>query len=381
VNLISVIYTKKNGKSYFSGGCMKFSKLKTVMGTIALIPAIAFAGDVDTQSGFSLGAGLGVMDPTGDRNLDSDGITAFNGAYRFDPNWEVEVTALGGELSGDGASNNDADVRNNRLDFNYYLNNGHWQPYLSVGAGKTKYDYDQGDSVDDSPLDFGLGLKYFLNPSWYARGDVRGFNTSDGTDKAITFSVGHMFNQHKKLPPADSDNDGVIDDLDQCPGTPAGASVDENGCPTDTDGDGVLDYMDQCPNSSAGAEVNESGCENVTMSMSLTVEFANNSAALETGSNPDIDAAVAFLSTHTNVSASIEGHTDSNGEASYNQMLSEKRAKAAADRLIEQGVDASRVTSVGYGETKPIADNNTREGRQANRRIVAVLEAEEAASE
>jgi OOP family OmpA-OmpF porin len=62
-------------------------------------------------------------------------------------------------------------------------------------------------------------------------------------------------------------------------------------------------------------------------------------------------------------------------------MLSEKRAKAAADRLIEQGVDASRVTSVGYGETKPIADNSTREGRQANRRIVAVLEAEETASE
>jgi OOP family OmpA-OmpF porin len=139
--------------------------------------------------------------------------------------------------------------------------------------------------------------------------------------------------------------------------------------------------MDQCPNSSAGAEVNESGCEKVTMSMSLTVEFANNSAVLETGSNPDIDAAVAFLSTHTNVSASIEGHTDSNGEASYNQMLSEKRAKAAADRLIEQGVDASRVTSIGYGETKPIADNSTREGRQANRRIVAVLEAEETASE
>jgi OOP family OmpA-OmpF porin len=360
---------------------MKFSKLKMAMGAIALIPAIAFAGDVDTQSGFSLGAGLGVMDPAGDRDLHSDSITAFNGAYRFDPNWEVEVTALGGELSGDGALNSDADVRNNRLDFNYYLNNGHWQPYLSVGAGKTKYDYDQGDNADDSPIDFGLGLKYFFNPSWYARGDVRGFNTNDGTDNAVTFSLGHMFNQHKKLPPADSDNDGVIDDLDQCPGTPAGAPVDENGCPTDTDGDGVLDYLDQCPNSSAGAEVNESGCENVTMSMSLTVEFANNSAVLETGSNPDMDAAATFLSTHTNISASIEGHTDSRGEASYNQMLSEKRAKAAADRLIENGVDASRITSVGYGETQPIADNDTANGRQTNRRIVAVLEATEEVTE
>jgi OOP family OmpA-OmpF porin len=150
----------------------------------------------------------------------------------------------------------------------------------------------------------------------------------------------------------------------------------------DTDGDGVLDYMDQCPNSSAGAVVNESGCEKISMSMNLTVEFPNNSAELgPIGSHPDFDAAVAFLSTHTNVSATIEGHTDSRGDAAYNQALSEQRAKAAADRLIERGVDAGRISSVGYGESKPIADNDTVEGRQDNRRIVAVLEATETASE
>ena len=90
---------------------------------------------------------------------------------------------------------------------------------------------------------------------------------------------------------------------------------------------------------------------------------------------------MAFLSTHTNVSATIEGHTDSRGDAAYNQALSEKRAKAAADRLVERGVDADRISSVGYGEAKPIADNDTAEGRQANRRITAVLEASETATE
>jgi OOP family OmpA-OmpF porin len=362
---------------------MKFSKLKMLAGIVALLPVLVVADEVNTQSGFSLGAGIGVLQPSGDRDLESGDTTAFNGAYRFDPNWEIEVTTLGSDLDGDGVLNSDADARSNRLDFNYYFNNGNWQPYASAGFGKTKYDYDDGSKADDAPLDFGLGLKYFFNPSWFARGDVRGFTVSEGTDNAITFSVGHMFNQHKEeMPPADSDNDGVIDDLDQCPGTPAGVAVDHKGCPMDTDGDGVLDYMDQCPNSSAGAVVNESGCEKISMSMNLTVEFPNNSAELgPIGSHPDFDAAVAFLSTHTNVSATIEGHTDSRGDAAYNQALSEQRAKAAADRLIERGVDAGRISSVGYGESKPIADNDTVEGRQDNRRIVAVLEATETASE
>jgi OOP family OmpA-OmpF porin len=362
---------------------MNFSKFKMLAGIVALLPALVVADEVDTQSGFSLGAGVGVLQPTGDRDLDSGDTTAFNGAYRLDPNWEIEVTTLGSDLEGDGPLKSDADARSNRLDFNYYFNNSNWQPYVSAGLGKTKYDYDDGSQADDSPLDFGLGLKYFFNPSWFARGDVRGFSFSDGTDNAITFSVGHMFNQHKEeLPPADTDNDGVIDDLDQCPGTPAGVAVDDKGCPMDTDGDGVLDYMDQCPNSSTGAVVNESGCEKVTMSMSLTVEFPNDSDELgPVGSHPDFAAAVAFLSAHENVSATIEGHTDSRGEAAYNQVLSEKRAKAASDRLIERGVDASRISSIGYGESKPIADNDTAEGRQTNRRIVAVLEATETASE
>jgi|TARA_B110000902_G_C14294445_1_gene582615 OOP family OmpA-OmpF porin len=364
---------------------MKLSKLKMLAGIVMVLPVLVVADEVNTQSGFSLGAGVGILQPSGDRDLESGDTTAFNGAYRFDPNWEIEVTTLGSDIDGDGVLDSDADVRSSRLDFNYYFNNGNWQPYVSAGAGITKYDYDDGSkaNADDSPLDLGLGLKYFFNPSWFARGDVRGFTVSEGTDNAITFSVGHMFNQHKEeLPPADSDNDGVIDDLDQCPATPADVSVDGKGCPMDTDGDGVLDFMDQCLNSSAGAVVNESGCEKISMSMNLTVEFPNNSAELgPIGSHPDFDAAVAFLSTHTNVSATIEGHTDSRGAAAYNQALSTKRAKAAVDRLIERGVDAGRVSSVGYGESKPIADNDTVEGRQTNRRIFAVLEATETASE
>ncbi len=358
---------------------MKFSKVKLLVGTLAILPALAMAEDVDTQSGFSVGAGGGIWQPTGDRDLDSGTVTGFNGAYRFDPNWEVEVTGLRGDADGDSALASDADISSNRLNFNYYFANGHWQPYVSVGAGQTEYEYDNGTDTDDSPFDIGAGLKYFFNPSWYARGDVRAFTVDEGTDNAITFSVGHMFGQHKEAAPVDSDGDGVTDDVDQCPGTPAGVAVDEVGCPLDSDGDGVLDYMDQCPNSTPGAAVDEAGCEAVTMSMNLVVEFANDSDALQAADNPDIQAAAAFLSAHSNISATIEGHTDSRGPAAYNQALSERRAKAAAKALVEQGVAEERISVVGYGESQPIADNSTAEGRQTNRRIVALLEATESA--
>jgi OOP family OmpA-OmpF porin len=175
--------------------------------------------------------------------------------------------------------------------------------------------------------------------------------------------------------PVDSDGDGVSDDRDACPGTPAGVEVDPRGCPLDSDGDGVADYRDQCPNTPAGVTVDDSGCP-VKDEVILTIDrlgFAFDSAELNAESKAALDAAVAVIQSHSSVSLDVVGYTDSSGPEAYNQRLSERRAQAAVDYLVSQGVDAGQLRAVGRGEANPVASNDTRPGRMKNRRVELVV--------
>jgi len=169
----------------------------------------------------------------------------------------------------------------------------------------------------------------------------------------------------------DSDNDGVKDSLDQCPNTAPGTSVDTRGCPVDpdSDNDGVPDSKDQCPNSAAGVRIDFKGCEIRDVISLPGINFETNSSQLTSSSATTLDGAAETLNKFTDITAEVAGHTDSTGAASYNLSLSDKRAKAVRDYLISRGVDASRLSSRGYGETQPIADNSSREGRAMNRRV------------
>lgn len=170
----------------------------------------------------------------------------------------------------------------------------------------------------------------------------------------------------------DSDGDGVPDSRDRCPNTPKGAPVDEHGCPLDSDGDGVPDYKDNCPGTPKGAKVDPSGCEIMAdLTIRTTADhFDFDSAELKPAMMSELDSAANQIkASKGDEMLEIVGHTDSVGPADYNQGLSERRAQAAADYLGSQGVDASRMTVKGMGETAPVADNATREGRAMNRRV------------
>ncbi len=166
----------------------------------------------------------------------------------------------------------------------------------------------------------------------------------------------------------DSDGDGVVDSKDQCPGTPAGAKVDSKGCELDSDGDGVVDSKDECPSTPAGATVDGKGC---ALGIVLqNVQFKLNSGELTAESKGILDNVVNSLKARKDVtSVMVIGHTDSSGAASYNQSLSEKRAKAVMDYMVSQGVDSGILSSKGMGESAPIADNATADGRAKNRRV------------
>ena len=166
-----------------------------------------------------------------------------------------------------------------------------------------------------------------------------------------------------------------MDSADACPGTPAGVAVDSRGCPLDTDGDGVPDYQDACPDTPAGAQVDERGCPpelEETVTIDLNLEFDIDSAALRSAHYGEIRDVIDFMRQFPTSKAVIEGHTDNTGAETYNQGLSERRARAVRNYIeTDGGIAGSRLSSVGYGESKPIDTNDTAEGRQHNRRVSA----------
>lgn len=137
--------------------------------------------------------------------------------------------------------------------------------------------------------------------------------------------------------------------------------------PADSDGDGVPDERDQCPNTPRGQRVDAVGCG---YEIHVEALFDSDSARIKPESHEALDRAVDLLKRIPTMRGVIEGHTDSTGSAAHNQALSERRAAAVSDYLVERGIDASRIPSRGLGESQAVADNHTAEGRAQNRRVV-----------
>ncbi len=178
-----------------------------------------------------------------------------------------------------------------------------------------------------------------------------------------------------KVVEADRDMDGVADKDDACPDAKGEAKW--RGCP-DTDGDGVGDNMDKCPREAGPAS--NSGCPEIKVEDKERINFAIKNIRFKTGSNilttesnAILDELAGILARYPGYNVSIAGHTDSDGDAAANQKLSEARAKACYDYLLTRGIDARRMGHAGYGETQPIADNKTPEGKQLNRRVEFTL--------
>jgi outer membrane protein OmpA-like peptidoglycan-associated protein len=133
----------------------------------------------------------------------------------------------------------------------------------------------------------------------------------------------------------------------------------------DSDGDGVPDSMDKCPDTPKGATVNKEGC----WALKGVVLFDFDNSTIKPEAYPLLDEVAVILEKNPDMKGEISGHTCSTGPEEYNQMLSEKRAGAVEAYLENKGIDASRFTSKGYGASKPIASNDTLEGRKQNRRV------------
>ncbi len=179
--------------------------------------------------------------------------------------------------------------------------------------------------------------------------------------------------------PADRDGDGIYDKDDACPDIPGEFSddPDKNGCPPDTDGDGILDKDDACPRDPGppNADPKKHGCpvaivEEAQIKIFERVEFEFDSAKLLASSEVVLNAVLKILVDHPEINQiRVEGHTDNVGKPAYNRKLSQRRAKSVVKWLVEHGIERERLRSQGFGLERPIADNDTEEGRQTNRRV------------
>ena len=179
----------------------------------------------------------------------------------------------------------------------------------------------------------------------------------------------------------DADADGLANAQDECPNE--AGPVGNNGCPwKDGDSDGVLDKDDNCP-TEAGTVANN-GCpevifpsqedQNQLISYSRTINFALGKSSFKADAYPTLKAITAILKEYPKASFVVEGHTDSTGtNKNFNQVLSERRAEKVVEYLVENGVAADRLTSIGFGEDNPIESNMTAAGRSANRRVEVKL--------
>jgi len=176
-------------------------------------------------------------------------------------------------------------------------------------------------------------------------------------------------------PDPDNDKDGVLDVADACP--LVAGPAENHGCPdADRDGDSVVDRLDNCPDEKGPPE--NQGCPKKQLvkitddklEIIESVYFKTDRAEIEPRSFGLLDNVAAVLVAHDQLHIQIEGHTDSQGDDAYNKKLSQRRAEAVVAYLVKKGIAAARLTALGFGEERPIADNRTKEGRAQNRRVV-----------
>jgi len=204
----------------------------------------------------------------------------------------------------------------------------------------------------------GLGLSVQMTTAQAEKGYL-----TDSAGDVVSTSSGECWNISDGLaPPVEACGDVIV----------VAEEVVVDPCSLDGDGDGVNDCDDRCPSTPAGAKVDAQGCEIIKdLVLHVTADhFDFDKAVLKPAMMQLLDEVMAKIEASPgDEHVMIVGHTDSIGTEAYNQGLSERRARSAADYMVQQGFPQDKISISGMGESEPIADNSTKQGRAENRRV------------
>lgn len=235
--------------------------------------------------------------------------------------------------------------------------------YALAGLGVEIYGNEQFSNETGPFANYGFGYKYKLDNDMAIKTDVRHLVSFDNGNNNVIYTVGLAIPFGKKAAPAP-----VVKEEPK-PVMEEPKKVEEPKV-LDSDNDGVIDSLDQCPDTMRGANVDKTGC---IVMLDLEVHFPINSSIIDETAKHRVKEFAEFLNKHPELKATIEGHTDYTGTEKYNLWLSKRRADSAFEALKKYDVDPARLKTVGYGETRPKAINKTKEGRAQNRRIEATI--------
>jgi OOP family OmpA-OmpF porin len=279
---------------------------------------------------------------------------------------EYEGTFRGYDTVAPGATYDKWKLSNWGVMGRYHFGQRTFRPYIAAGMGRQKHRsvLDEGRATTAS-LGLGLRAQFARHLAGTAqlmwRKDFDGSSIPDHrnfTDLYYSIGLSFDFGGRPAPPP---------------PPPPPPAPPPAPPPNPDLDGDGVLNQHDKCPNTRPGAVVDLDGCEVEAVIELEGIHFEFDKATLKPEALAILDQAAALLKKHERVVVEVAGHTDSKGSEEYNQGLSERRATAVKDYLNSRGVKASRLTSRGYGESRPVASNDTDEGRAENRRVELIV--------
>ena len=371
----------------------------TIVTSLMLLAGTAAAGPVEVGvgtggHGFADDVELGVEDWMPEPGPESSALLGVRVgvplARRFAVEGELVVVPTADDVLGDAAT-----VFAARLQGVAYLTRGRVRPFVVAGAGVigVRGGAPQLDDDVDRALHWGGGVRLGLTRTLAARLDLRhvivpgrtaGGATSDGElQLGLTWTFGAATPKRLVVaappPPApivarDRDGDQLLDADDRCPVDAEDRDdfEDADGCPDpDNDGDQLADTVDHCPlvAESMNGWNDDDGCPDEILAELAGIEFERSSARITSASRPILDRTIDILTRAPALHVEISGHTSSDGDRDDNLALSRARAEAVAAYLVAHGVAADRLTAIGYGPDRPVADDRDHDGRRRNRRI------------
>lgn len=378
------------------------NKHPILKGSLIVIAAIASMSAIANENTYiTFGAGHFDNDPFGDV-YDDQGIRVRHSyeieaslGYMLSNNFAVEGSVV---MPSPTQASERADINQFRLSGLYFFGEKSLKPYLALGVGQEEFEKDGYPSLDSRGgfLSLGAGLQYDMNDKFFGRVEARIDDLQDNISYHAVYmlEVGYRFgiessdqvvsydaekstvaandftseyydgccNETKAKDAASAETMQVdTQELAALPATAAGSN--------DDDQDGIINDLDQCALTAEGLTVDANGCAKFTGSIS-NVLFDVESSKLTVSMKKMLDDAASELAQYPNVAITVSAFTDNTGPETFNKNLSQERANNVRAYLMKKGVSADRIDAKGFGETSPVASNDTAEGRAQNRRAV-----------